>query len=58
MNPDSPRRLPPALSVLPVFLAAVAAGCSSEALPAGDLTITADTVGGIVRVTNTGTAPA
>lgn len=54
MTPGSPRRLPFAL---PVLLAGVAAACGSEAPPAGDLTITTDTVGGIVHVTNTGTAP-
>ncbi len=57
MNLGSPGRLPFALPVLPVLLAGVAAACASEAPPAGDLTITTDTVGGIVRVTNTGTAP-
>ena len=57
MNLASPRRLPHALPVLPVLLAGIAAACASEAPPAGDLTITTDTVGGIVRVTNTGTAP-
>ena len=58
MNLGWPRRLPHALPVLPVLLAVVAAGCASETPPATDLMITTDTVSGIVRVTNTGTAPA
>ena len=56
MNLGSPGRLPFACPVL-ALLAGVAAACASEAPPATDLTITTDTVGGIVRVTNTGTAP-
>ena len=55
MNLGSPSRLPFALHIL---LAGIAASCGPDATPAGDLTITTDTVGGIVRVTNTGTAPA
>ena len=56
MNLGSPGRLPFALPVL-ALVAGVATACVSEASPAGDLAITTDTVGGIVRVTNTGTAP-
>ena len=58
MNLGSPGRPPFALAVLPALLAGIAAGCASEAPSATDLTITTDTVGGIVRVTNTGTVPA
>ena len=58
MNLGSPSWLPFVIPVLPALLAGVAAGCASEAPPPTDLTITTDTVGGIVRVTNTGTAPA
>lgn len=57
MNLGSPSRLTHALSVL-ALLTGVAAACASEAPPPSDLTITTDTVGGIVRVTNKGTAPA
>ena len=41
-----------------VLLAGIAAACGPETIPSGDLTITTDTVGGVVRVANTGTAPA
>ena len=47
-----------ALSIVVVLVASVATACGPEATPAADLTVTTDTVGGIVRVTNTGTAPA
>ena len=57
MNLGSSGTLPLALPVL-ALLAGMAAACGPEITPAGDLTITTDTVGGIVRVTNTGTAPA
>ena len=56
MNLGSRGRLPFAVPVL-ALLAGVAAGCASEAPPPTDLTITTDTVGGIVHVTSTGTAP-
>lgn len=55
MNLRSP---PFAHLILLALFAGVASACGSESTPAGDLTITTDTVGGIVRVTNTGTAPA
>lgn len=58
MKRNSSGMLPFALPVLPAALAVMASGCVSEAPPAGDLMIATDTVGGIVRVTNTGTAPA
>ena len=56
MNLGSRGRLPFAVPVL-ALLAGVAAGCASEAPPPTGLTITTDTVGGIVHVTSTGTAP-
>ena len=40
------------------LVAGVTSGCASEGPRIGDLTITTDTVGGVVRVINTGTAPA
>ena len=58
MNLGSPGRLPFALHILLTLFAGIAAACGPETTPSGDLTITTDTVGGIVRVTNTGTAPA
>ena len=57
MNLGSSGTLPLALPVL-ALLAGTPAACGPETTPAGDLAITTDTVGGIVRVTNTGTAPA
>ncbi len=57
MNRGSSGTLPLALPAL-MLLAGIAAACGPEATPTGDLAITTDTVGGIVRVTNTGTAPA
>ncbi len=57
MNLGSSGRLPFAPPVL-ALLAGAAAACGPETTPSGDLTITTDSVGGIVRVTNTGAAPA
>ena len=57
MSVSWPNRLPVALPVLLALVASVAAACGPEATPAANLTVTTDTVGGIVRVTNTGTAP-
>ena len=56
------RHLPPAtrFAIAPplVFVLALAVGCSTDSpAVAGDLTTTIDTVDGVVRVTNSGTAP-
>ena len=58
MNLGSPRRPSYARVILLLLLAGMAPGCSRES-PTGDgsLNITTDTVGGVVRVTNIGTAP-
>ena len=57
MNLGSPRRFSFVPPILLVLAASVAAACGPEDSPAGDLTITTDTVGSVPRVTNTGTPP-
>ena len=57
-DPSQPHTLGPTLPLL--FATALAAACGPDSTPssaAGDLTTTIDTTGGVVRVTNTGTAP-
>lgn len=58
MNPGLPSRSPFAHRIPLALLATAAAACGPESTSTGDLTMTTDTVGGVVRVTNTGIAPA
>ena len=58
MDRDSPKTAPFGLPVPLALAMAFAAGCDlGSTAGGGDLTTTIDTVGGVIRVTNTGTPP-